>query len=275
MKAKTPIFIVGSPRSGTTLMRLILNSHPQIAIPDETDILSLLFNKPFYKRIKPFRVRENSALRNAIGNDIADKFNRLPFYKRIRARDILDFLFDSYAESFGKKYWGEKTPIHYKYIKQTKRVYPNSTVIFMVRDPRAVAASSKRYAGNKTGDNAGFWASEKISTATKLWEEAAMQAIRNKAAIVVVKYEDLVTAPMDTVKGVCEKIAIDFSPQMLDYYKSSPNNVATAKWHKETTKPINLNNLEKWKKELSAKEIMEIENKLQDYMRRFGYNKTI
>ena len=269
MNKKLPVFIVGCPRSGTTLMRLLLNNHPRIAIPDETGIFEILMNRTRLKKALPYRIAPGSRLEKVLGTEIAERFNRLPAFKRIGVRNIVDTLFTIYATSKGKTYWGAKTPHHYRYIPEIRKLFPSATIIFMIRDPRAVVASSKRYAKN----NKSFWASHNIQTAIDLWKESIHAAKACKDDLVIVKYEELSSDPSSVIKEICNHLGVRFDPEMLNFYKSSESQISKMPtWHKETTKPVNAENIEKWKTELSEEEISTIDKRLADEMSYANYS---
>ncbi|MCK5612777.1 sulfotransferase [Candidatus Pacearchaeota archaeon] len=273
-----PLFIVGSPRSGTTLIRLIFNSHSKIAVPDETNIFGWLFERPFYKNWLPRLSKENFLLSKSLGEDIVRKFDRQPAVERVDNKKIVDFLFSRYAAKCGKLYWGEKTPTHSRYVAQIRATYPNSTIIYMVRDPRAVVASSKRYFHKKRGA-VDFWISPDISNAIKMWRESIAEAIRNKEDLYFVYYEELVREPEETLTRLTETLGVPYEKKMLDYYKNSPNVTSAAnedkvlEWHRETTRQVNAENIDKWKNELTKEEIIKVEQELSEYFNYFKYDK--
>ena len=273
-----PLFIVGSPRSGTTMVRLIFNSHSKIAVPDETNIFGWLFSRLFYKNWIPKQSKENSLLRQSLGEDIVREFDRQPASKRFDNKKIVDFLLGRYADKCGKPYWGEKTPAHSSYIAQIREIYPVSTIIYMVRDPRAVVASSKRYFHKKRGD-ADFWISADISNAIKMWRDSIKGAILHKEDLCFVSYEELVRGPEKVLTGLMGKLGLPYEKEMLDYHKnsseaiSSTNEDKVLEWHKETTRQVNIENIDKWKNELTKEEIMKVEQELSEYFDYFKYDK--
>ncbi len=164
----SPIFIVGAPRSGTTMMRLILNAHPHIAIPPETS---------YFPDIYWRSVASNATARNAASwPQAVDSFMRLceaRFRPTLDLREVGDTLrlgapdfgllltlpLDRWAAAQGKSRWGEKTPLHIFYADVIMRLFPAAKIVAMQRDPRAVVASLNRFvaAGDDTVLNARLW----------------------------------------------------------------------------------------------------------------------
>jgi hypothetical protein len=270
---KLPLFIIGCPRSGTTLMRLIFNSHPELAIPDETGIFDWLYNRPLYKKLLPLKASKNQVLVKSLGEVVTKQFDALPASKRKSPKAIIDFLLQSYAQREQKSYWGEKTPLNIYYLATILNIYPDATIIYMIRDPRAVASSFKRYVDHKRGKE-DFWITEDVNKAIKLWKTSVEQAMEFKNQITFVKYEDFVRKPQSTIQRLCEIIGLPYQDRMFEFYKNnSPDNQEV--WHRETTKPVNQSNIDKWQSELSEEEIRTIERDLKDYMEKFDYQITL
>lgn len=96
-----PLFITGNPRSGTTLLRLIFNSHPEIAIPDETGIFNIYFERGFFQRLMPFKASRYPRLIKSFGEEIITKFDALPADKRNDPKKGINFLFREHAKKIG------------------------------------------------------------------------------------------------------------------------------------------------------------------------------
>jgi glycosyltransferase involved in cell wall biosynthesis len=149
----SPIFILGVPRSGTTLLSFILDSHPHIAAGRETLILQGI------KQI----------LGDADGNDDTTLLFR-NWYQRygLEREQFLDYVrkflnefFGDYARKCEKKRWAEKTPLHIYHAELIHEIYPRAKLIHMIRDPRAVCASRKVWKGTIV-EFAKEWADQNI-----------------------------------------------------------------------------------------------------------------
>ena len=165
---RLPIFIVGTPRSGTTLLRLLLINHPDIAIPDETNIMDWLYKKPGKRRLLLPRASDAGNLTTAFGMNLAAEYDSLKRHKRPRSRrDKVAWFFERYAHQRGKQYWGDKTPGHAPYASELKDLFPESTFVFMLRDPRAVVASLLRYKGSSLRTERDFWICDRLEEASR------------------------------------------------------------------------------------------------------------
>ncbi len=198
---RLPIFIVGTPRSGTTLLRLMLNSHPQIAIPDETNIMAWLYKRPGRPRVLLPKASNVRNLAAAFGVDLAAEFDKLARHRRPRGRrNKVAWFFERYAHQRGKEYWGDKTPRHARYVRELKSLFPEGTVVFMLRDPRAVVASCLRYRDSSLRSEADFWICETLEEAVARYRIYIRPAIDHAESVELVRYEDLVARPMERLR---------------------------------------------------------------------------
>lgn len=274
---KTPLFITGYPRSGTTLMRLIMNAHSQMAIPDETSIFHWYYKRPLWRRLITNKLSGNRVYDKAFGSDITRAFDQKPLSFRLNLQKTVEFLFAEYAKGEGKPYWGDKTPLQTQFSDQIFQMFPNAFILNMVRDPRAVVASSKRYFDKKRG-KFDFWITNNVEETMDRWrwELGLTEAFKEKYAdrYEVVIYENLVLNPEQAIRNICDRIGFEFEPSMMAHHEANhleKGKVQGTDWHQETTKPINKANIDKWRNELTNEEISQIEDGLESEMKRYGY----
>jgi len=190
--ANKPIFIVGSERSGTTLMRSLINAHPNISCGEETHFLSCLEGivGAKWRLIKDY------------------PFEKEYWYEQIR--ELFDGFKTETAEKQGKSRWGDKTPIYVLRLDFINQLFPDCQVIHMIRDGRDVVASSMERWGYKRG-----------LTATKRWGKS-VRAGRSfgrsvsQERYIEIRYEDLVVAPESTMQQVCQFLQEPWEPALLE-----------------------------------------------------------
>jgi protein-tyrosine sulfotransferase len=211
-RAGLPIFVIGCHRSGTTLMRYILDTHPAIACPPESKYLEGLI--PFFRY--PRAVRGVFGL----GGDelqIAFQFHRL-------ARSFLD----EYAEQKGKRRWADKTPNYYRIVEFIDGLFARQVLfVYLVRHPLDVIPSlsgmmtTEVFGGHDdpylteiglrhgTGEYgaARYW----LDVNERLNVFAACTAER----VFVVRYEDVVTRTEETLAALFDFLGEDFSPALI------------------------------------------------------------
>lgn len=195
-----PIFIVGCQRSGTTLLRLMLDSHPNISCGPETRFLEGL---------------------SKLAGEASSRLTRYGFPEDYWDRKIAEF-FDSfqrdYATRRGRRRWADKTPRYALSLGYINRLFPTCLVIHVIRDGRDVVASHlARW---------GYWAGLK---AIQKWPRYVRTARRAGQALpdgryLEVRYEELVADPEKTMRGLLEFVGEPWDVQVLDY-RAMPHDV--------------------------------------------------
>src|SRR5216683_1842142 len=163
-----PIFIVGAPRSGTTLLRNMLNRHPAIAICHET-----AFQHFVYRRSRAFGSLSDMRNRRLLVKEYLSTWRvqasqmDLQVLGETLLREGTSYaaffssLLRFYAQTHGKRRCGEKTPQHALFTKTLCEWYPDARIIHLVRDPRDVVASLLRMP----------WASSSVLTNAYQWRQ--------------------------------------------------------------------------------------------------------
>ncbi len=272
-----PIFIVGTGRSGTTLLRMMLNSHSKIAISPETHFFRLFWSNR-HKYGKDLDDEDNF---KKLWNDLTNckYFKDLKFedpqriYKELLSekrsyKSIFEKLLKEYSIQHNKLRWGEKTPVHLVYIETILAFFPYAKIIHIIRDPRDVALSYKKVP----------WGKNDVFSVARLWNkymEIPKRCKRvNNSNFLEIKYEDLVKKPKEILKIICSFIEEDFEEQMLNFHVYSKQYmVQNEPWKEGVLKPLSTANIGKWKKELSKWEIEQIEIKCRRNMVEKGYLK--
>lgn len=227
--------IVGSPRSGTTLLRFMLDSHPQLAIPPETGF--------FW--IGPQPRGEGDELREKFFSTIIDFPSGVPCWpdfeipKELFWASLMEIepfniaegfraFYRLYAARFGKPRWGDKTPLYCMSLDAIRKVLPEARFIHLIRDGRDAALSLRR-----------MWFSPgwEIETQATYWRDcvlAARHAGVNRADYIEVRYEDLILKTRETLNQICTFIDLAYDDVMLRYYTRTP---ARLKEHKGRSRP--------------------------------------
>jgi hypothetical protein len=193
-----PVFIVGAMGTGTTLLRLMLDSHENIAIPHETGFMRIYSGM----RHTPFKW-SGRYWANRIGwSD--DEMDEL-------ARGYFDTVFSRYAAQHGKARWGEKTPQHTWHVWAMKRLFPDSVFIGLVRHPGAAVVSNMRRFGHS-----GRYAAAHNDRYQK---EIARLAAVHQRRMIVIRYEDLVLEPERVMRELLEWLGEPWSDAVLAHHE--------------------------------------------------------
>ena len=197
-------FIVGCPRSGTTMVQQALNRHSRVAIPPET--------KFFFSFLGHSRRQQ---LRHIERLD-ADLGVRLPRpAARVRsaadARAFYEVMARQYVERLGKGggvVFGEKTPEHTGHLPRVRRLFPEAKVVVLERDGRDVAASLSHMP----------WASPDlyVNFAVWLYYQRVLRGARQRGwpNLHFVRYEDVVADPEKALAGILEFLRLPYEPQV-------------------------------------------------------------
>jgi hypothetical protein len=193
-----PVFVVGSMRSGSTMLRLILDSHPSIAIGGETGFMGALlatreipgwkFGKGWYEQLG-WTSRE--------------------FDERLR--EFYEGLFVRHAQRQGKPRWGEKTPFHTGHMEEMARVFPDAVFVGIVRHPGAVAVSLRKKFHYSFTDALSYW------TATNLDLVRAGSRLGDRFALC--RYEDLVVEGEPVLREVISFLHEPWHPDVLEHHR--------------------------------------------------------
>ena len=249
------IFIVGVSRSGTTLMRRILDRHSRVGIATENHYLGHLLawegTRHYFRRLGDLRRDENvRALVELIYSGELQRRSRLrelsPYWRwltnRVPREDIEAYLLASertergvfgaflriYADRRGKAVMGEKTPAHLDYVETLLEWFPDGRVVHCMRDPRAVYVSELR---RRTEHATGFPYRQLAAVPALMQRFVLLQVAWAWARAVhrhrelqrryperyrLLRFEDLVAAPEATLDGLCTFLGLTFEPRMLE-----------------------------------------------------------
>jgi hypothetical protein len=232
-----PFFIVGSARSGTTLLRLMLNAHPDVAVPPESRFITELWRGESEVGVKSFLNALSGHDRftawelpiEAVRQEIGGR-ERMPY------ADTIDGAYRAYARARGKKRWGDKTPRYVESIPFLAKLFPDARFVHLVRDGRNVALS---YADVPFGPKT-------VAKAAELWARRVSAGISAGRSLepgryIEMRYEDLVEDIEGRTKELTEFLDLPFDEGMLDYTERSRSDVLprAAKYNPHVTeKPI-------------------------------------
>lgn len=232
--SQSPVFVVGSMRSGSTLFRLILDAHPHIAISEETGFMGALAAT---KAIPNWRYGREWYGRVGWSEEELDS----------RLRAFYAGMFERYAAGQGKRRWGEKTPFHSRHIPAMARVFPQAVFVGIVRHPGAVVSSLMKSFHYGVQEAADYWESTNIDV---LREGAALGDER----FALLRYEDLVRNPEPTLRELMVWLGEPWSDDLLRHQdvqvaKGAPRLVDGST---STRDPIKAARADKWVDTMSA-----------------------
>jgi hypothetical protein len=278
-------FVVGMNRSGTTLLRMMLDAHPQLTIPPETHFVPALIKVCREPDATPEDALE--AMKSA--REWGDfGFSDEEMLTRLRATNMrpgpaVRTFYEAYMEQQGKSRWGEKTPTYVQRMKLIQRALPEARFVHVIRDGRDVALSvlDRTVRDLTATDVARRW--------TKKIAKARDDAPRLHHYLEI-RYEDLIGDTEPVLRRVCEFIKLDFDPGMLSYHERSgerlkemaralpgdgraqhlsvERRMAT---HAMTTKPPSADRVARWRTQMSASDRAAFEEVAGTLLSELGY----
>lgn len=238
---RSPIFIGGHHRSGTTLMRGILHSHPHIGIGPESNL---------FRDNRLARIRDYLRGEWATGIEPRYRFDSAAV-DRVLA-DLIEAAIEPYIRARGKQRWGEKTPKNILFIDVLFALFPAAQFLHMIRDPRDVLCSVREKAATTTPRWQGRTAAQ---TATE-WCRRIRFGLpwrQHPQRYREVRYEALAATPEATVRDVLDFLGEPWSEAVLE------------------GKTIRANSVGRWRRDLTTAEVAEIEAIAGETMLSLGY----
>jgi hypothetical protein len=269
-----PIIVVGCPRSGTTMLQLMLHSHARIAIPPENR-----FVLPTYQRRRSFGDLTRPDNRRALARSIVGqaKFGDLGLdpdeivdaivAAQPTVGSALGTVFQRYAAKFGKPRWGDKRPAYLRSLDVVLRLFPDAQIINIVRDGRDCVASLKEMP----------WRQRSLNEWITSWARAVDEG--NRAARMLdpttyhqVRYEDLVSDPEPHLRKLCAFLEEEYDPAMAEPSGAAAVAVPAYKtWHSRTHGAVTTERVRSWSQRLTTEELALCEAALGDRLVSCGY----
>lgn len=280
-------FVVGMGRSGTTLLRLMLNSHPLLAVPPETRFLHALLEQE--GRTANASEAFCATLRGTptwpdFDLDAAELRRRVDSLAPFSLPDAVRAFYAYYAESQGKPLWGDKTPTYGLLLADIGALLPEARFVHLLRDGRDSALSYRRVwfgPGRDLVQHARTW-TERVSRARALGAALGQRYLE-------IRYEDLVSQPAASLAAVCAFLDLPFSERMLDYHLTAAEHIARTKprhrpdgslavgtehfleIHARTMTPPDPTRIGGWRRELSDDELRSYERCAGRLLQTLGY----
>lgn len=272
-----PIFIIGTERSGTNLLRLILNAHSGIAVPHPPHIMKLF--TPLVPRYGD--LGQDARFRKLI-EDVCRmvelhpypwelRLDREKIFRQAKGRDLISVYFaiyDRYREQSGKRRWACKSTFMIEHVAEILQYHPEAKFIYLVRDGRDVAVSARASIFNRYH----------VYYAARRWkgeQQLGLSWLRvlPQDRILLLKYEDLIADPAEAVRRLCSFLGEPNEDAMLDYHRSPEarkSGSLSLSWE-NTSRPVISGNAGKFRTCLSEQEIMLFEGIAHEELQQLGY----
>lgn len=257
-----PIVVGGCPRSGTTLIRVILDTHPGICCGPESEIF------------KPGR-RNPARLADLFDLDAGAVETLLK--QAASQAEFIDRFFDLYRVQSNCKRWAEKTPNNIQSLDFLFEHFPKAKFLHMIRDGRDTVCSLRTHPRHKVVDGklVKLNTNNPIPQCIDTWvrETSRGLAWRADPRYFELRYEDVVREPEPTLRRVFEFLEEPWDPIVLNFHEvqSASRDVTKFPQNPEALRKLSGGSLARWQKDLSAEELELFYEQAGELMRTFGY----
>ncbi len=208
--AEPPIFVVGVHRSGTTLLRLILDSHSRIACPPES-----FFVAPLSSLLEDPKAMEGL---EAMGFDETHVLGKL--------RETASYFFETYAATHGKARWADKTPSYVNCLDTLERLYgPECRYLLLFRHGLDAACSIAEMPNRDLEPYVEACQGDRYAAAARYWSAQCEKMLAFKARhperCLELRYEELTSEPEARVPEIFEFLGEAWEPAVLRFHEQS------------------------------------------------------
>jgi len=258
---EAPVFIVGHPRSGTSLLAALLDRHPAFAVPPETHF--------FFLRLG--RASDHEALWQLLPGSLRSLSGASQALATFRAGPptpaaLFRALMDAYAQSQGAVRWGEKSPWHLRRLPQILRDFRDARVVICIRDGRDCADACARAPFHSRGL---LWYAASWRWAADLAGEARRRYPEN---VRVFRYEDLLCEPGAFVQTLDDFVGLPLHPRQLDVSVGTRSfSVVEEPWKAQVNQPLDRSRVGEWRERLGPWTLAVCQQLQGDELARFAY----
>ncbi|HET7087176.1 MAG TPA: sulfotransferase, partial [Anaerolineae bacterium] len=276
------VFVVGCPRSGTTLLQRMLDHHPQLAVANDSHFIPRAIEHvpigvdppltpELVEWVRTYRRFYRLGLSHAAVYEAATKARTY--------REFVSALYSEYGQLDGKPLAGEKTPDYVRHLPRLHALFPWVRTIHILRDGRDVALSTLEWAREDKGPRKfELWGEEPVAVCALWWRWHVRTGRQGGAALrptqyCEVRYEDLVTQPEKILYALADFLDLPFAQAMLTYYvgkvRNKPGLSAKKAWLPPTP------GLRDWRTQMRERDVELFEALAGDLLTALGYERGV
>lgn len=281
---QAPFFILGNPRSGTSLFRLMLNSHPEIVVPPECGFLQWWYRK--YKNWNKNCCQDLEVVKQYCNDVLSSKkienwniapkalINQIKLDKPASYAELSVLVYKQYNTK-KKGLVGDKNNYYIQHLNLLDEIYPSTKYIHLVRDGRDVASSYLKLSEQKLNSPYTPQLPSKIEDIAVEWQANVIliDDFLNSKEGLVIKYEDLVKNPQKTLKEVTDFLGVAFSKDMFLFYKKEYHDEpqSTMGWKGKTLERLDGSNTQNFLEVLTKEEVFRFSKLAKVMLDKYGY----
>jgi hypothetical protein len=279
------VFIVGSTRSGTTLLQRIVDAHPQIAVVHETHWITRYFEKRtgltpegfVTPELIPKLLEYRRFPKMKVGREELERL--LNSDEPVSYSSFVSAIFDLYGQREGKSLVGDKTPSYVLNIPILHGLWPTAKFVHIIRDGRDVCLSMVNWKKAHVAAGRGAtWTEDPVLTAALWWKQRVRLgredgSVQGPELYYEIRYETLVSQPATECAALCDFLGLPYHDAMLRFYegreKADPGLDAKKAWHPITP------GLRDWRSQMTLDDIERFEAAVGDLLDELGYPRAV
>lgn len=290
--SRAPIFVLGNPRSGTTLLRLMLTCHPNIVIPPECGFAVWLYPRfqgwdaanaeAMLERFVPEVLGCRKIETWQLAEDELRGFlaaARPTSYSRAAS-----LVYEHYGRAQGRSFtrWGDKNNFYIHHLDTVEEIFPDAVFVHLVRDGRNVACSYKWLHEQALESPYAPRLPWEIGEIAREWRDnneriGAFLGRLGRGRSTVVRFEELVADPEGQLRRLCAALGEELDPAMLRYHEANQERQLEPRelmaWKKKTLEPPRTSEIDRFARELSPREVADFESVAGATLERYGFGR--
>ena len=280
------VFVLGCQRSGTTLLRQMLDAHPELVVTSDTEFITRVLppGAPADAKLEPEMVERAIGYRTRSGRagfdhlELSDETVRRLAASAETYAQFVTLLFDEVAAQHGKALAGDKTPDYSRYVAFLHGLFPRARFVDIVRDGRDVTLSMLQWA--KTGPRGPVrtvvWQEHPVAACALWWTDMVRSAARDGARLPAghylrIRYEDLIAEPEAVLERITDFLGLRFSTDMLSYYEGQRQ----VRRPGETSNLPPTAGLRNWRQQMESADVDVFEALAGDLLGDLGYERAV
>lgn len=276
-----PFFVLGNPRSGTSLFRLMLNSNPLITVPPECGF-ALWLRDNDYDKFKTSHACYDKFSRDVVkckkfetwGVGYEDIMLVLEEIKPKSYQEMVSAVYMAYGRKASKspEAIGDKNNYYIDKVEEINFTFPSSQKVFIVRDVRDVACSYRELKHKNIDSNYRPDLPDAVNEIASEWSNNARTLISEcEKGACFIRYEDLLVNPREELTNVCKYLGVSYSDDMLRYNEYNDEPKEFMQWKEKTMSPLDSSGIGRYRLDLDQNSIDEIEKESRDELLELGY----
>jgi len=266
-----PVLVLGVRRSGTTLLRVMLDRHSELAVPDESYFVPQLADRHL-RHVDPDEFVDDLRRIDTLAEwDVPLEKVRARLTERMAIGAAIGTVYAVYAEERGKARWGDKTPMYMQNLRLLERLFPDALFVHLIRDGRDAALS---FLSMPKGLMTETWMQPRdVSAFAGQWraEVKAAQRLGRRVGdrrYLEVRYEDLVGDVESVLRRISTFARLSYEQAMTDY---AGNVDVSSKPHQQSLKRPPTAGLRDWRLQMSPEDVGAFDRVAGDLLAELGY----